>query len=230
MTRKLKDILKVVRVLYIDNEKDVPQSVKNTLKILFKDIYYTDSLDYAMKIYNEKHPDMIISEIITEKNKKVLPFLHQIREYNYLIPIILTASDKKEKTLFDAIRVQPIDFLVKPLTTNSFIYSLNKASKLIMHHGNIVVSLNKEHKYNYLDKTVTKGNKPFQLTKNESRFLEFLIASEGKILSKEEIEFYIWGEEYVSDSAFKSLLKRMRDKIGNNIIKNTPGIGYSLKS
>ncbi len=229
MTNTLKEILKVVRVLYIDDKNNVPQTVKNTLNILFKEIHYTNNVNDIVKIYNEKHPDMIISEVFTKNNKNILPLLHEIREYNHLIPIIITTSNKEEKVIFDAIRLQPIDFLVKPLTSNSFIYSLNKAAKLIMHHGNISVALNQNHKYNYLDKTLTKDDQSIPLTKNESRFLELLISSEGKILPKEEIELYIWGEEYVSESAFKSLLKRLRDKIGFNIIKNTPGIGYSIK-
>jgi len=229
-TNRLKDVLKVVRVLYIDNKNDIPQTIQNTLKIFFKDIYYTNNFDEAMTIYNEKHPDIIISEAYTNDGRTILPLLQNIREYNYLIPIIITTSHKEEKTLFDAIRLQPVDFLVKPLSVNNFIYPLNKAAKHILNHGNIVVPLCKDSRYNYIDKTVNVNQNNIALTKNESRFLELLLANDGKLVPKDEIEFYIWGEEYVSESAFKSLLKRLRDKIGNNIIKNNPGIGYSLNS
>jgi len=231
MKNSLKNILKVVRVLYIDDKNNVPKTIQNTLKIVFKHIFYTNNFSEAMNIYNEKHPDIIISEVYTnDNNGSILPLLHEIREYNPLIPIIITASHKEEEILFDAIRLQPIDFLVKPLEVNSFIYPLNKAAQSILRHGNIIVPLNKESRYNYINKTIQQNTQTISLTKNESRLLEFLISNDKKTLSKEEIEFYIWGEEYVSESAFKSLLKRLRDKIGNNIIKNSPGLGYSLKS
>ncbi len=229
MTDSLKNVLKVVRVLYIDDKDNVPKTIQNTLKILFKDIYYTNNFNKAMKIYNEKHPDIIISEVYDNDNNSILSLLHEIREYNQFIPIILTTFHKEEEVLFDAIRLQPIDFLVKPLSTSSFIYPLNKAAKSILHSGNIIIPLDSQSKYNYINKTIQQGTNTISLTKNESRLFELLISKEGKISSKEEIEFYIWGEEFVSDSAFKSLMKRLRDKIGNNIIKNNPGVGYYLK-
>ncbi len=230
MNTSLKNILKVLKVLYIDVQEDVPKSIQNTLKLFFKDVYYTQSFEDAIFIYNDKHPDIIISEVSINGDKSFLPLLQNIRKYNHLIPIIVTSSHKEENIIFDAIRLQLIDFLVKPLTLDNFIYPLNNAAKHILHHGNVIVLIAKDIKYNYIDKNIKIKTKIIKLTKNESRLIELLLANEGKILANTEIEFHIWGEEYVSDSAFKSLFKRLRDKIGNDIIHNSPGHGYYINS
>ncbi|MEA3499347.1 MAG: response regulator [Campylobacterota bacterium] len=230
MKTSLKNILKVLKVMYIDEQDDVPKTIQNILKIFFKEVYYINNLQDAMEVYSSKHPDIIISEVGLKGCRSCLQLLKNIRHYNHLIPIIITSANKDEEILLDAIRLQLIDFLVKPLTLDNFIYPLNNAAKHILHHGNVVVSLSNDAKYNYINKNINIQNKIFKLSKNESRLIELLLANEGKVISNSEIEFHIWGEEYVSDSAFKSLFKRLRDKIGNDIIKNSPGHGYYLNS
>ena len=130
--------------------------------------------------------------------------------------------------LFEAIRLQLIDFLVKPLDINKFIHALNTTAKHILHHGNVLVSFSDGYLYNYIDKSVKKDGKLIELTQNESRLLELLICNEGQVMSKENIELNIWGEEFVTESAFKSLFKRLRDKIGKDSIQNKSGHGYYL--
>ena len=91
-----------------------------------------------------------------------------------------------------------------------------------------MVSFSDGYLYNYIDKSVKKDGKHIELTQNESRLLELLICNEGQVMSKENIELHIWGEEFVTESAFKSLFKRLRDKIGKDSIQNKSGHGYYL--
>lgn len=228
MKTSLKNILKVLKVIYIDEQDEIPKTIQNTLKIFFKEVYYVNNVKDAMEVYSSKKPDVIISEVNLNNCDSCIHFLKNIRYYNQLIPIIITSSNKQEDVLLDSIRLQIIDFLVKPLTLDKFIYPLNNIAKHILHHGNVIVSLGHHMKYNYINKNIAQNNKIIQLTKNESRVIELLLSNEGKVISNSEIEFHIWGEEYVSDSAFKSMFKRLRDKIGSDIIKNSPGHGYFL--
>ncbi len=82
--------------------------------------------------------------------------------------------------------------------------------------------------YDYISKTIRINEKIIELTKNESMLIELLLSNNGKVTSKDEIEFNIWGEEYVNDSTFKSLLQRLKTKIGKDIINNKQGYGYYL--
>ena len=234
MKTSLKNILKVLKVIYIDEKENIPKPIQNTLKIFFKEVYYVNNINDAMKVYSSKKPDVIISEVNLNNCESCLYFLKNIRYYNQLIPIIITSSNKNEEVLLDSIRLQITDFLVKPLTLDNFIYPLNNIAKHILHYGNVIVSIGQNMKYNYINKNIANLNnnnkKVIKLTKNESKVIELLLSNQGKIISNSEIEFHIWGEDYVSNSAFKSLFKRLRDKIGNEIIKNSPGHGYYISS
>lgn len=228
MNVSLKNVLHVSKLLYIDNENNLSRSIKNTLNIFFEHIYFAHSAKEALNIYNTKHPNIIISEVHLN-NESLLPLLHNIREINHTIPILITSKDKDEKILFEAIRLQLIDFLVKPLDINEFINTLNTTARHILHYGNVSVKFGNESLYNYIDKTVLKNDITIELTQNESRLLELLLGNEGKVMPKREIELHIWGEEFVTESAFKSLFKRLRDKIGKEIIQNKAGHGYFIQ-
>ncbi|MEA1915302.1 MAG: response regulator [Campylobacterota bacterium] len=227
METSLKNILKVTKVLYIDKQDNVSKPIQNTLNIFFKKVYYANSITQAIDIYNHDHPDLIISEVHL-KGESCLPILHNIRQYSQNIPIIITSENKNEEVLFEAIRLQLIDFLVKPVSIDKFIFVLNKVAKYILHHGQVIVYFGDYHRYNYIAKTVKIGKSVISLTKNESRLIELLLANTGKVISKKEIELHIWGEEFITESAFKSLFKRIRDKIGKDTIKNSSGHGYYL--
>ncbi len=227
MKPSLKNVLSVLTVLYIEKQDNVPKNIQNTLKLFFKEVIYSENIDYAVKIYNSTSPDIIISEVQLD-NKSCLPLLFNIRQYNQYIPIIITSANKREEILFEAIRLHLVDFLVKPLKVEKIIFTLNNTAKYILNHGETLISFNDKFEYNYIQKTLTIHNEKHQLTKNEFRLLELLLANEGKMVTKEHIEFHIWGEEFVGESAFKSLLKRLRDKVGKDILKNKSGHGYYL--
>ncbi len=229
MKTSLKNVLKILTVLYIDEENAIPQSIKQALKMFTKEVFFVNNLTEATNIYNTKHPQIIISEV-TFKDENCFDFLNTIREYNHLIPIIITSKNKDEEILLQSIRLQLIDFIEKPIKIEKFIFALNNTAKHILHFGDINIIFANNLKYNYIAKTIKDNKKNIHLTKNEARLLELLLANEGQMITKEDIELYIWGEEYVSESAFKSLFKRLRDKIGKDTIKNISGQGYLLSN
>lgn len=229
MKTSLKNVLKMLSVLYIDEEKEIPLSIKNALKIFTKKVFFANNIRTATTIYNRINPHIIISEVEIN-NQKCFDFLHNIREYNHIIPIIVTSKNKDEKILMESIRLQLIDFLEKPLKIEEFIFALNNTAKHVLHFGNVNITFADNIKYNYIAKSIRIDKKIIHLTKNEAKFLEFLLANNGQLTKREDIEFYIWNEEYVSDSTFKSLLKRVRDKLGKDTIKNSSGQGYYINN
>ena len=44
----------------------------------------------------------------------------------------------------------------------------------------------------------------------------------------EEIKNVVWVGESVSEAAIRTFVKRLRDKVGTDFIKNSPGLGYKI--
>ena len=142
--------------------------------------------------------------------------------------IIIITENKEVFTLLEAIKLNLTDYLLKPLDVNKFINALNSSAKQILNNGEILTIINQNIKYNYVEKIIIKEDLEIKLTKNEARLLELLLSNKNKYTKNEDIKKQIWSQKEVSDSAFKSLINRLTNKIGKNSINNSFAIGYGI--
>jgi DNA-binding response OmpR family regulator len=228
MGYSLKDVLKSLKVLFVSKKESITKKELEIMNLFFEKIIISHSSKKALKIFSLEHPDIIITDIELDEINGI-EFCKQIRKSNPNIPILILSKNKSEKYLFEAIRLQVIDFIVRPMKVENLIFALNQTAKHIVNHGNITIKINGHIKYDYKEKTISHTDgKFYKLTKNEFRLLELLLANKHHTLSKEEITNYLWADEDITESAFKSLFSRLRNKIGKDNIKNNFGIGYQL--
>jgi len=226
--RQLKDVLKSLNVLYITKKHNHCQKTANTLNLFFHKTLEASNAEQAAFIYAKSRPAVIITDIDLPKQGGI-EFIKEVRKTNKRIPIIILTALKDEEYLFEAIKLNLIDYLLYPIDINKFIGAINTTAKAILYHGQTEVILKNNIKYDYISKTITdKNNNTFNLTKNEFRLLELLIENKNRKISKEEIEEYLWAEEFITESAFKSLFNRLRHKVGKESIINTFGVGYNI--
>jgi DNA-binding response OmpR family regulator len=75
-----------------------------------------------------------------------------------------------------------------------------------------------------------RGERVLDLTPAEFRLLRHLLGNAHKVLSKERIARYVWGE-YRGDNAIEQLVSRLRRKVGKDgptLIHTRRGFGYWL--
>ncbi len=227
MSASLKQVLKISTVMYVDNSQENNSKTLNILKLFFRKVIICNSYKEAIENYNKFKINAIITEIELSDNSG-FNLIKYIREQDYYLPIVIISYNKDEKNLFQAIRLNLVDYLVKPINANDLIFTLNNVAKKIFNDGNITVNITKTISYSFLDKTLQDNKKKIPLTKNEIKLIELLISNKDKTVTKEDIEIHIWENETVSDSAFKSLFLRLRNKIGKHSIVNNFGVGYSI--
>lgn len=228
MKYSLKDILKSLKVLFVSQKEYIEKKEIEVLEMFFNKIIISYSSKKALDVFSKEHPDVVITDIDFPEISGIL-LCKEIRQLNHNIPIIIISQNKDEKHLFEAIRLQVIDFVVRPTKVENLIFALNQTAKHVLNHGNVTIKLYNNNIYDYKEKTILKNDKTLiKLTKNEFRLLELLLANKHQTLSKEEIETYLWANEDITQSAFKSLFSRLKQKIGKENIQNSFGIGYQL--
>lgn len=80
------------------------------------------------------------------------------------------------------------------------------------------------------EKKAYKSNEPLQLTKIEYDLLLFFINNRGVILSRDRLIDIVWGMDYEGDHrTVDTHIRRLRTKIGDDLIKTYRGIGYCLE-
>lgn len=227
MNLSLKKILKQSDVLFISEIDDSYKKIENILNIFFKKTFHTNSIINAHQIYEKNFPNAIVIDI-NLKESNGLTFIKELRKKNKTLPIIVITNNKEINILIEAIKLNLTDYLLKPFDINKFLNTLNSLAKQILNSGEILVLLKQNIKYDYVEKIVNNEGKDIKLTKNESRLLELLLVNKNKYIKNDEIKKQIWSSKEISDSAFKSLMNRLSNKIGKETIENSFGIGYGI--
>ncbi|MCL6457526.1 MAG: winged helix-turn-helix domain-containing protein [Gorillibacterium sp.] len=82
--------------------------------------------------------------------------------------------------------------------------------------------------------TVTRGEARIDLTKTEYKLLQMLIQAEGKVLSRDHIMAFVWGDQYFGGSNSVDVhVKSLRRKLGDDprhpsYIATVRGVGYRI--
>ena len=205
MGYSLKDVLKSLKVIFVSKEVNIGEKELKVLDLFFHKIIISHSAEKAFLDFSKEHPDIVITDIDLPKLNGI-DLCKNIRKTNPSIPIIILSADKDERYLFEAIRIQVIDFIVKPIKMEKLIFALNQTAKHMVNHGNVTIKLSNGNIYNYQEKTILKkdGN-IIKLTKNEFRLLELLLANKERTLSKKDIEDYLWVNEEITAVSYTHL-------------------------
>jgi two-component system alkaline phosphatase synthesis response regulator PhoP len=75
---------------------------------------------------------------------------------------------------------------------------------------------------------IQNGNEMI-LPRKEFELLSLLVSKPGKVFTREEIYYSVWGDNVVvGDRTIDVHIRKLREKIGNDHIKTLKGIGYKF--
>lgn len=161
----------------------------------------------------------------------------RIREFS-TVPIIILTAKGEERDRVRGLDAGADDYIVKPFSAQELLARvravLRRAERLtdssfhepIYSHHDLQIDLAKAQ--------VTSSGKEVSLTATEYRLLQTLAASEGRVLTPEELLTMVWGPEYRDDKEILWVcLSRLRQKIEpdpkNPIhIVTRQGLGYLI--
>jgi DNA-binding response OmpR family regulator len=225
----IENILSSLSILYIEDDIKYSENVSNALLLKTNSLFTAMTVKEAVNIYNEEDIDIIITEM-TLNNGNTIGFMKNIRSINKNIPIIIISNVKEIEYLLEAIKLNLTNYILKPIDLKILRESLCKSVVNIYDNGLYEVEFKNGVKYNFRKKTLFLDDEILPLTSKEVRLLDILLYNRQSLLPKENLKDLIWENEYdISDEALKSLLNRIRKKIGKETIENVSSSGYLLK-
>ncbi len=125
MNRRDFDLLNGFNILYIEDEADLLKHTTAVLEDFAKNIFAVQTCDEALKILDENHIDVIISDILL-KNENGIEFLRHLKDdLNITIPAILTTAHTDTEHLLDAIKLKVENYIIKPINIKELLNSLH---------------------------------------------------------------------------------------------------------
>lgn len=128
------------------------------------------------------------------------------------------------------------DYIVKPFHLTELNARIQSLLRRIKFDGDNFVSFN-EIQINPDERSVKVNSKQAALTKKEFDLLLYLVSNKDRILTKETICEYLWGD-YADNAGsldfvythIKNLRKKIMDLGGEDYIKTVYGVGYKFSS
>jgi two-component system OmpR family response regulator len=145
------------------------------------------------------------------------------------LPVIFIGTATETKDLLAAIKLRPVDYLQKPLEWPAFKEALQRLAADVANTDKVVVQLGNGSYYCAHDGTLENAGQTRCLTGQERRLIETLIARRGQWIQTERLLMAVYADpDRATESGLKSLVMRLRRKIGREVIVSGYGLGYRL--
>ena len=223
----MKDLLKNFTILYVEDDDAVRSNAVEYLKRVCKNVLEAPNGKEAIAIWKEHKPDIIITDISMPKLNG-LDMASYIRAHDKNVQIIVATAYSDTEYLMQAVELQLVKYIIKPITKDKLISALEKSIELIEDKSKFNLALSETCQYNAYEKTIFMDEKEVKLTKNETLFLDLLAHHHTRVVKYEEIEDAIWAYEGMSQDAIRSLVRGLRKKVPDGAIENISGSGYRL--
>ncbi|WP_024954790.1 response regulator transcription factor [Sulfurospirillum arcachonense] len=218
------DILADKQVLCADDEKGVLNNIVEILEMFFQKVTGVNDGEKALFEAKTNLYDVLIFDI-SMPNMDGLAAIKEIRKINKKIPIIILSAHMEQEYLWRAVDLKITKYLTKPCDRKALFSALNEAALELVDY-NATRKLSDNCAYNYCTKQIEKDDEVINLSKSESRLLEYFLKRTNEIVTYEYILDYMWEFEKPSKEAIKSIVKELRKKIDTDFLKNIYGVGY----
>jgi len=224
-----KEVLKTKTILIAEDDESVLETISSILKLLTARVLLAKNGHEALSLYEQHKPDIIISDI----NMPIvngLEFIKKIREMDNKIPVVVITAHTDTNYLLEAVKLMLTDYVIKPIELEELLVVLEKCcthlsqdetSELVLKNGLI---------YNLQTKELVLDEVHITLGAKEVNLLHLLISNPNKTFSRTEIASNVWNNSYVSEGALKTIISKIRNKIGKENIKTIKGMGYKIET
>ncbi|EAI6643248.1 butyrate response regulator transcription factor BumR [Campylobacter jejuni] len=222
MSQECKELI----ILVVEDEIKTRESLINILSERFSKVIGAQNGDEGLKKFKKFKPDLVITDIAMPIMDG-LDMAREIKEISDDVPIVVLSAYSEKERLLRSIDIGIDKYLIKPVDIEELFKVLDclVGEKI---EANMLVKISEEYQFNKTKRTLIHNGKEIVLTKKELAFISLLLKQPGVLVLHEDIKKNVWIGEHVSDTAVRTFIKRVRDKVGEDFIKNVPSLGYKI--
>lgn len=222
MSQKCKELI----ILVVEDEIKTRESMINVLSERFSKVIGAQNGDEGLKKFKKFKPDLVITDIAMPIMDG-LDMAREIKEISDDVPIVVLSAYSEKERLLRSIDIGIDKYLIKPVDIEKLFKVLDYliGEKI---EANMLVKISEEYQFNKTKRTLIYSGEEIVLTKKELAFISLLLKQPGALVLHEDIKKNVWIGEHVSDTAVRTFIKRVRDKVGEDFIKNVPSLGYKI--
>lgn len=215
-----------MNILLVEDNLTIIKGLKYSFeKNNYNLVYRTNINDTRELLINNPKLDLIILDITLPDGNGFELFENNIKKFN--IPTIFLTAKDDEDDIVECLNAGAEDYITKPFSTKELLARINKI--LLRTKKQSIITI-QDIKFDIDKMIVYKNDEILNLTSLEIKLLSLLFINIGKVVSRNTILDTIWDNtgNDVDDHTVTVYFKRIREKLGTNIIVTVKGLGYRI--
>lgn len=209
-----------MNILIADDELAMLKILQNYFQREGFTVFTATNGEEALAIFYQEKIDLAILDWMMPK-KDGLMICREMKQTQKIKVLLLTARDTGEDE-FQALAEGADDYVNKPFYPKVLIM---RAKKLLQIEA---IQQLQNVSFDVTSKRVWRAGIEIELTKTEFELLRIFSQNRRQILTRDQLLDLVWGLDYMGDArTVDTHIRRLREKIGENIIQTHRGIGYS---
>ena len=223
---------KDIKILLVDDEQDILEIVGyNLAQEGYQIVTATNGREAVAKAKKEL-PQLIIMDVMMPEmdGMEACENIRKIPELSNVIITFLTArsEDYSQVAGFDA---GADDYITKPIKPKLLVSKVKALLRRLKSEDSNSETLNVSGiEINREEYKIVKDGVEIRLPRKEFVLFYLLASKPGKVFKREEILDKVWGNEVVVGGRTIDVhIRKLREKIGDDLFKTIKGVGYKLE-
>jgi two-component system alkaline phosphatase synthesis response regulator PhoP len=225
---------KEIKILLVDDEQDILEIVGYNLSQEGYKIVTASNGREAIAVAKKELPNLIIMDVMMPEmdGMEACEAIRKIPELNNVIITFLTARSE-DYSQVAGFEVGADDYIAKPIKPKLLVSKVKALLRRLKNENvdateNLVlgnITINRE------EYKIIIGDNEISLPRKEFELFYLLASKPGKVFKREEILDKVWGNEViVGGRTIDVHIRKLREKIGEDLFKTIKGVGYKFEN
>ena len=220
------------RVLIVDDEKLVRQSVAAVFQRDGMDVTLASSGKEALDILEQQRFDLIILDVMLG-DMDGFYVVGVVRQREIHTPLLFLSGNAEENSKILGISLGADDYITKPFSKTML---MTKAHALLRRSGIYSAGTGQKitcgpFSFSMQNYCLYKNGEPITLTSKETALIRFFMENQRQVFTKEQLYQQVWDQVIVDDNTIMVYVRRLREKLEDDpknprFLTTVWGIGY----
>lgn len=213
-----------MQVLLVEDNFNIAKGLVYSLKQKGYEVIHAENVKNAIKIVDSEKLDLVILDVSLPDGDGFKLYEREIKSKN--IPTIFLTARDEEDDIVMGLELGADDYITKPFSTKELIARMNR---ILYRDKNQKIRI-KDIEFDIDKMEVYKSGKKLELSNIEIRILHLLFTNLNKVVTRNDIidKIWEWTGNDVNNNTASVYVKRIREKLQEDIIITIKGIGYRI--
>lgn len=213
-----------MQILLVEDNLSIAKGLIYSLEQKEYDVLHTENVKDTIEIVDKEKIDLVILDISLPDGNGFDLYKNEISKRN--IPTIFLTARDDENDIVNGLELGAEDYITKPFSTKELIARINR---ILLRGKNQKIQV-KNIEFDMDKMQVYKDKQSIELSNIELKILQLLFLNLNKVVTRDEIidKIWDWTGNDVNNNTVTVYMKRIREKLNEDIIITIKGIGYRI--